>query len=107
MYMRYLKRPSYANETFYKRYRNKLTHSLRIAKRIYYDRQLDHLKSNIKITWQILNEVINRKDEQANYHQPLFLVIKIYPVPLKLPIIFVITSLGRKYLTLMSRTVHI
>ena len=61
MYMRYLKRPSYSNETSYKRYRNKLTHSVRTAKRIYYDRQLDHFKLNIKIIWQIMNEVIHKK----------------------------------------------
>ena len=28
---------------------------------LYYDKQLDYFKTNTKRTWQILNEVINRK----------------------------------------------
>ena len=38
---------------------------MRYAKRIYYEKKLDHAKSNIKNTWKILNEVINRR-KRAN-----------------------------------------
>ena len=42
-------------------YKNKLIHSLRIAKRLYYDKKLTNNKSNIKETWKILNSIINKK----------------------------------------------
>ena len=61
LYKRYLNTPNDVNQASYKKYKNKLNHSLRIAKRIYYDKQLDYFKTNTKRTWQILNEVINRK----------------------------------------------
>ena len=41
--------------------KNKLNHSLRIAKRLYYERKLEYVKTNTKNTWKILNEVINKK----------------------------------------------
>ena len=41
--------------------RNKLNHLLRIAKRDYYDKKLTEYKSNVKNTWRILNEIINRR----------------------------------------------
>ena len=61
LYRRYLNIPSYANEISYKNYKNKLNHSLRIAKRLYYEKQLESAISNIENTWMILNEIINRK----------------------------------------------
>lgn len=61
LYKRYLNTPDYVNEASYKNYKNKLNHSLRIAKRLYYDKQLDNFKTNTKNTWRILNEVINKK----------------------------------------------
>ncbi len=61
LYKRYINTPNDVNQASYKKYKNKLNHSLRIAKRIYYDKQLDYFKTNTKRTWQILNEVINRK----------------------------------------------
>ena len=44
-----------------KNYKNKLNHSLRNAKRIYYEKRIEYAKSNSKNTWKISNEVINRK----------------------------------------------
>ncbi len=61
LYRRYLNTPSTVNETSYKKYKNKLNHSLRIAKRIYYNKQFDSYKTNTRRTWKILSEVINKK----------------------------------------------
>ena len=58
--MQYLSNPSNHSEVHYKRYKNKLIHSLRVAKRLYYDKKLEESKSNVKATWRLLNEVINR-----------------------------------------------
>ena len=40
---------------------NLLIHSIRIAKRKNYERQLINSQLNIKITWKILNEIMNKK----------------------------------------------
>ena len=45
----------------YKTYKNKLNHSLRIAKRLYHDKKLNGSKSNMRATWRLLNEVLNNK----------------------------------------------
>jgi hypothetical protein len=61
LYQKCLRNPCSVNATQYKNYKNKLNHSIRIAKRLYYERKLEHVKSNTKNTWKILNEVINKK----------------------------------------------
>ena len=60
MYKKFLKSPSPLKESSYKRYKNKLNHYLRLAKRSYYEVKLKTLKNNIKGTWNILNQIINR-----------------------------------------------
>ena len=59
--MEAIKSSSLWNEAKYKTYKNKLNHSLRIAKRLYYDKRLSESKSNIRATWRLLNEVLNSK----------------------------------------------
>jgi hypothetical protein len=49
-------------------------HSLRIAKRLYYEEQIDRNKSNCKNTWNILNEIIN-KSKRENKKIPSTFVI--------------------------------
>ena len=61
LYRQSLQKPSTDRELKYKKYKNKLTQSLRLAKRLYYETKLEECKSNMKSTWRILNEVINRK----------------------------------------------
>ena len=61
LYKRYLSNPSPQKELIYKTYKNKLNHSLRIAKRLYYDKKLNESKSNMRATWRLLNEVLNNK----------------------------------------------
>ena len=60
LYKRFLNNPSSFNENAYKSFKNKLTHSLRVAKRLYYEKKIDQLKSNVKGTWKVLNEILNR-----------------------------------------------
>ena len=43
-----------------------MTHSLRVAKRFYYNKKLDEYKSNAKSTWKLLNELINKKKMKCN-----------------------------------------
>ena len=81
IYHRYVNNPSVPNENTYKRFKNKLNHLLRIAKREYYENQIKYAQSNIKHTWKILNEVINRKKHQRNYPPILLSTTVIFPTP--------------------------
>ena len=60
LYKRFLNNPSSFNENAYKSFKNKLTHSLRVAKRLYYEKKIDQLKSNVEGAWKVLNEIMNR-----------------------------------------------
>ena len=60
LYKCLLNNPNSSNEIAYKSYKNKLTHSLRVAKRLYYEKQIEKLKSNVKATWKVLSEILNR-----------------------------------------------
>jgi hypothetical protein len=62
LYKSFLQNQNPIAESKYKVYKNKLTHSIRIAKRIYFDMKLNENKSNMKATWKILNNIINRKN---------------------------------------------
>ena len=62
LYKCFLNNPNSSNENAYKSYKNKLTHSLRIAKRLYYEKQIEKLNSNVKATWKVLNEILNRNE---------------------------------------------
>ena len=61
LYKRYLSNPSPQKELIYKTYKNKLNHSLRIAKRLYYNKKLNESKSKMRATRRLLNEVLNNK----------------------------------------------
>ena len=67
LYKRFLVNPTSYREKPYKSYKNKLTHSLRVAKRLYYNKKLDEYKSNAKSTWTLLNELINKKKMKCNF----------------------------------------
>ena len=52
----------------YKSYKNKLTHSLRVAKCLYYENQIEKLKLNVKaISRKVLNEILNRKKSKRSF----------------------------------------
>ena len=71
LYKQYLRnRRSDAQFLKYKKYKNKLTYLLRIAKKRYHETQIDKNKDNIKLTWKILNSLINRtKKKSLSYPQ--------------------------------------
>lgn len=64
LYKNYICNRSNSQLAKYKTYKNKLTLLLRTAKKQYYAMQLDKSKDNIKQTWRILNNVINRNKNQ-------------------------------------------
>ena len=48
----------------YKTYKNKLTDLLRVAKRLYFQNQIELNKTNIKQTWRILNNAIGQNKKK-------------------------------------------
>ena len=66
LYKRFLNNPTAQTEFLYKCYKNKLNHSLRVAKRLYYGNKIEETKSNIKRTWRLHNENLNKKSLKQN-----------------------------------------
>ena len=59
LYKKYLQVPTVDNSLLYKGYKNKLNHTLHLAKCRYYEKKLEDAKSNTHAIWKILNEVLN------------------------------------------------
>ena len=60
-----LNSPNQARQSQYKIYSNKLNTLIRIAKRNYFDERFDLAKNNLKETWKIMNEVINKSKRKS------------------------------------------
>ena len=60
LYKSFLRNPSEKNKTKYKKYKNKLNHIIKMAKKIYYEEQLLKYKYDARMTWKTLNEIMNR-----------------------------------------------
>ena len=60
LYKRYKCIKSTYNECWYKSYRNKLTSLLKNAEKSYYAELLESNKSNLKKTWSILKNIVNK-----------------------------------------------
>ena len=60
LYKKYLKISTVANETRYKTYRNKLHHILKIAEKQHYSELLMNCQSDIKKTWKIIKNIVNK-----------------------------------------------
>ena len=59
-YKKLIKNTTPTRELQYKAYKNKLNHLIRIAKHSYYENKFDQAKDNLKETWRLINEVINK-----------------------------------------------
>ena len=77
-------------QSIYKSYKNKLNHSLRTAKRLYYEKKLNNVQSNTRATWKVLNEILNRRKEIPIDGQHLKLMIVKLLILSKLPTSFVV-----------------
>ena len=67
LYKTFLKNPNTDNENANKTLKNKLTQLIRAAKRIYYDHKLENSKNDLKATWKILDEIINKRSNKLTY----------------------------------------
>ena len=61
LYRMSLIHPTAYNETLYKQYRNMTTRLLRIEEKQYYQSQIEANRDNIRKTWMVIKQAINRK----------------------------------------------
>ena len=61
LYVKYLRRSTLTNHSLYKQFRNNLNILMRKVEREYYDKELLIHKNNLRKSWEIINEVINKK----------------------------------------------
>ena len=64
LYKQYLRHRSNEKLLKYKMYKNKLTDHLRVAKRLYFQNQIELNKTNIKQTWKILNNAMGQNKKK-------------------------------------------
>ena len=64
LYKHFLRKKTVESENIYRQYRNTLTHVLRDAKRLYYRSLLQENRNNGKQTWNLLNELINKRNKK-------------------------------------------
>ena len=76
LYNKFVRRGNLINENKYKRYRNVLVQTIRSAKRLYFKNSLEHYKENGKMTWSLLNEVINKTQKSKRIFRMLFMIMK-------------------------------
>ena len=60
LYVKYLRRPTLTNRLLYKQFRNKLNMLMRRVEREYYDKELLIHKNNLRKSWEIIKDVINK-----------------------------------------------
>ena len=60
LYKSFLTNPSNSNKQKYIKYKNKLNHIIKIAKKNYYEEQLIKHKQNSKMMWKTLNKLLNK-----------------------------------------------
>ena len=66
LYKQYLRHRSNEKLLKYKTYKNKLTNLLRVAKRPYFQNQIEINKTDIKQTWRIFNNAIGPNKKIIN-----------------------------------------
>ena len=66
LYHKYKKIPSLKNEVTYKRYRNRLNHLLKIAEKKYYRELIVSHKDNMRKSWAIMKNIINKHKKPMN-----------------------------------------
>ena len=61
IYKRFINSRCVDREFRYKLYRNKLTNLIKMARRNFYKRKFESAKNNLKLTWKVINYVVNKR----------------------------------------------
>ena len=66
LYKKFIKKPTRNNEQNYKKYRNKLNHLTRIAKKNYYCKKFCQAQNDIKSTWKTINQLLDKQKSKSS-----------------------------------------
>ena len=66
LYKIYKCNPTIESEQTYKIYKNKLTHIIRLSKKLYFRNKFDIFKNDCRKTWSTINEVLKSKNKKTN-----------------------------------------
>ena len=72
LYKSFLINPSDKNKSLYKKYKNKLNHTIKMAKKMYYEEELVKYKCNTKMLWKTLNEILNKSKNRTKLSKSFF-----------------------------------
>ena len=64
LYKKFIRKPTEENGRNYKHYRNILSNLIRISKKLHYAKELNNVKGDSKLTWKIINSIINKNKNQ-------------------------------------------
>ena len=62
LYQKFIKNPNQRNELEYKRFRNKFNKIKQAAKRNHYNKEFIEHKGNLKCSWKLIKEVLNKNN---------------------------------------------
>ena len=75
LYKFFLDNPNDRNRQKYTKYKNKLNHIIKLAKKICYEKQLIKHRQNPKMMWKTLNELLNKPNKNTKLSKRLLKVI--------------------------------
>ena len=61
LYRKYIKNPTEYRKLTYTKYRNKVTSAIRRYKQLYYKTRFCNVQNNIRSTWNVINDLLNKK----------------------------------------------
>ena len=64
LYRAFLMNPNDKDRQKYRKYKNKLNHIMKVAKKMHYEEQLTMHKQNSKLVWKTLNQILNKSNTQ-------------------------------------------
>lgn len=84
LYKMTLRNPSVEVQAKYKKYKNKLNHCIRLAKKNYYAEKIAINRNNMKSTWNTISEVLNRRKSKKQLPSIFKLADKLISDPSKI-----------------------
>ena len=82
LYKEFLRHPLLAHENKYKKFKNKLNCLLKISKGNYYDTRFENSTGNLRATWKLLNQIINRKVNKPKIPTTFMIIVMKLVIPL-------------------------
>ena len=86
-------------------YKNKFTLCLRVAKGLYYKRQIKKLKANVEAIWKVLHEILNRNREKRSIPSLFRAILKKFPIQMSKYFTYIGPNLASKFPYQKSRII--